>query len=404
MIAAGSSALVLAATSRAAGFGLVVLLGCAAPLIERGEPATVVSAQDVRGRLERLVSFSFRYRYHTDVPFSISADYTGIREVDDHESWSGRSGRRGEVARVELRASGADQYELVDGRWQRTERGTETRILEQAAAAVRGDSLRLVRCDERRLVYSFEPSAPILDPAQSKRLTGTLEVDRRTGLPLSLRCGDSLRTAELLIEFGRFGRAGRVRVPFVPVVEVRLRPRSRIGHSQTQQVVSTIRARFGALDWQHRIGSLGDGWRLELGRGVPSGEMEQALAIGKVELWRASWVSDTAAQNAPGLMVGGDAARRVALVRVIAANGEASAVADLLLPMAPALTFKLTVPDSVPDGRLVALVLDGRVLDVTNQHDARLRFADVGGIGTVRVLAALAVHSPLPVALIADWR
>jgi hypothetical protein len=305
---------------------------------------------------------------------------------------------------VELRAAGTDQYELRDGAWEHAERGTETRILEQAAAVVLGDSLRLVDWNARRLVYAFEPFAPIINPGRTKQLRGVLEVDRRTGLPLRVACRDSAGTAELEIRFGRFGRAGRVGLPFAPVLRLLLRPGPNSRRANVRLADGILRARFDRLGWPYRLTANRQGWTLELGRAVPPGDLALALAVGRVELRLADWAAESTPSGGSVVHVGGDAARRVAVGDLLATNRQVSAAADLSLPMSPALVIDgAALRGVVADERLVALVVDGIVLSATSLPQTPLRFGDVGNSATVRILAVLAENASLPFVLQPDY-
>lgn len=406
MTADGSSSSGLAATSRilSLAVGLALLPGCAAVIVRGPEPSPRASAAELWARLSNERSFGFRYNYRTDAPIGLSAQLAGVRDNAGRESWSGWSGRRDDPQRVELRAAGTDQYELRDGRWEHAERGTETRILEQAAAVVSGDSLRLVDHNDRRLVYAFEPLAPIINPGRTKQLQGVLEVDRRSGLPLRIACHDSARTALLEIRFGRFGRAGRVGLPFAPVQRLSLRPGSNGRRADVRRADDVLRARFDRLGWPYRLTASRQGWTLQLGRAVPPAELALVLAVGRVELHLGEWAAESMPSGGHVVNVGGDAARRVAVGGLLAANRQLSATADLSLPMSPTLVVDGEALRGVGTGeQLVALVVDGSVPGVANLRQMPLRFGDVGNSATVRILAVLTENAPLPFDLQWDY-
>jgi len=338
-------------------------------------------------RLAHLRSFGFTMSFHTDMPFAIEVKFTGAREQADREAWSGFMRRRTEVSRVELRAEGPEQYEREQSGWRRTMRGIETRVLEQGEAAFRGRSLEFAGTEHGRYLYAFKPDLPILDPTQTKKLTGVMEVDPRSGLPVRLYCSDSARTAEWELRLGRFNRAGSVDVPYEPAMTVDAIPTRPLGRAPFGRAVAVVNQRLAKLGWEHRLRRTSRGLVLLLGQPKSRRQVELLFSRGSVEIWQGRWIA-TGESTGAAVEVGGDAARRVVLERRLAANEQIAAEVRTTTPLAAALVTSAALPD---DRGPAILVVDGVAMSAARSDpDGRLVFQDIGNEDDVRVVVALA--------------
>ncbi len=380
---------------------LLTLLACSCtPFVRRGKPLSPDEA--ARGFAERLKaaqSFAFRLSYHTDIPFPLGAEFSGLRQSSDREEWNGTWTRGSERSKVALRAAGPVQYEYENGKWHRTQRGVETRVLDQLQPVVKGSRLTFMKTEAGRHFYQFTPEVPILDPTQTRKLSGTIEIDIHSGLPRNVYCSDSTRTAEWRLSFSRFNRAGRVRVPFVPVQTITVAPSRRLSRAEFRRAEQVIEARLRTTDPEAEIEPARGGLRLSMSRRLSEREVELLLGQGRVEV-RAARVT-TEADTAGSVKVGDDAATRVALGRMIAGPGSMTAelVADVpvrpglaVFPQRPGIISGSTDRDTV-----LVFVLDGAVLSAARgQADGRIVFYDLGSEDLIVVLAGVVNSGVLP--------
>jgi len=373
----------------------LLLLSCAS-VIHRPRPiAPEQAGAGAWERLTKLESFGFTLSFHTDMPFPIEVRFTGRREQPDREVWAGFMRRRTEVSRVELRAEGPDQYEKEQSGWRRTIRGIETRILEQGEGAFRGRTLEFVGTERGRYRFTFRPDLPILDPARTKKLTGVMEVDPRSGLPVRLYCSDSARTAEWELSLGRFNRAGTVDVPYQPAMTVEARPRRPLNRAEHARAVGILNRRLAKLGWDYRLRRTGRGLLLMLGQPKTRRQIELLFSRGRVEVWQGRWASSgEPADTAAVLEVGGDASRRVVLTRLLGDNERIGADARATTPLAVELETSVAVSDTAGP---VVLVLDQKALSAAEPGpDGGVAFQDIGIEDDVRVIAALAAGGVIP--------
>jgi hypothetical protein len=294
MTAAGSSssgwAQISSSARRSAPLLSVLLTFSCAGLVRSTRPM----APDQAGagaweRLARLQSFRFTLYFHTDTPFPIEVRFSGVHELADREVWSGYMRRRDEVSKVELRAEGPDQYEKEHPGWRRTIRGIETRVLEQGEGAFRGRRLEFTGSEHGRYRFTFKPDLPILDPTQTKKLTGFMEVDPYSGLPVRLYCSDSGKTAEWELRLGRFNRAGSVEVPYQPAMTVDARPANALDRAGFDRTAAILNQRLAELGWDHRLRRTGRGLTLLLGQPKSRRQVELLFSRGRVEIWQGRW-------------------------------------------------------------------------------------------------------------------
>jgi hypothetical protein len=344
-------------------------------------------------RLAQLRSFGFTLSFHTDMPLPIEVGFSGVREQADREVWSGHMRRRTELSKVELRADGPDQYEKEQSGWRRTMRGIETRVLEQGEGAFRGRPLEFAGAERGRYLFTFKPDLPILDPTQTKKLTGVMEVDVRSGLPVRLYCSDSARTAEWELRLGRFNRAGSVDVPYEPAMTVDARPARPLNRAAFGRAVAVVKERLAKLGWEHRLRRTSRGLILLLRQPKSRRQVELLFSKGSVEIWQGRWIG-TGETTGTAVEVGGDAARRVVLERRLAANEQIAAEVRTTTPLAAALVAAVALPD---DRGPAILVVDRAALSAAGSApDGKLVFQDIGNEDDVRVIAALAGGGVIP--------
>jgi hypothetical protein len=327
------------------------------------------------------------------MPLPIDVRFSGVRDQSDREVWSGYMRRRTEMSRVELRAEGSDQYEREGSVWRRTIRGIETRVLEQGEGAFRSRPLEFTGTERGRYRFAFKPDLPILDPTQTKRLSGVMEVDSRSGLPVRLYCSDSLKTAEWELRLGRFNRAGSVEVPYEPAMTVDARPTRALSRTAFGQAVAILTARLEKLGWEHRLRRTSRGLALLLGQPKSRRQVELLFSRGKVEVWQGRWAGINESTDAV-VEVGGDAARRVALEHRLASNEQLAAEVRATTPLVAALVTSVALPDD--HGPAILVVDSAAVSAASSGPDGKLVFQDIGNEDDVRVIAALAGGGVIP--------
>ncbi len=375
---------------------LVLLTFSCAGLIRNTRPmAPEQAGVGAWERLAHLRSFRFTLSFHTDTPFPIEVRFSGAREQADREVWSGYMRRRGEVSKVELRAEGSDQYEKERSGWRRTMRGIETKVLEQGEGAFRGRPLEFTGTERGRYRFAFKPDLPILDPTQTKRLTGFMEVDPHSGLPLRLYCSDSGRTAEWELRLGRFNRAGPVDVPYQPAMTVDARPTKALNRVGFDRAVAILNQRLAELGWDHRLRRTSRGLTLLLGQPKSRRQVELLFSRGSVEIWQGRWASSGETLDSGAVVeVGGDASRRVVLERLLASNERIAAEVRTTTPLAAALVTSVVMSDT---GESAILVVDHVALAAASPApEGELVFDDIGNEDDVRAIAALAMGGVIP--------
>jgi hypothetical protein len=371
----------------------VLVLSCAGSLHSARPIAAEQAGAGAWERLARLKSFGFTLSFHTDTPLPIDVRFSGVRDQSDREVWSGYMSRRAEMSRVELRAEGSDQYEKEGTGWRRTMRGIETKVLEQGEGAFRSRQLEFTGMERGRYRFAFKPDLPILDPTQTKRLSGVMEVDSRSGLPVRLYCSDSAKTAEWELRLGRFNRAGSVEVPYEPAMTVDARPTRPLSRTAFGHAVAIVTARLEKLGWGHRLRRTSRGLVLLLGQTKSRRQVELLFSRGKVEVWQGRWAGIDESTDAV-VEVGGDAARRVALEHRLASNEQLAAEVRATTPLAAALVTSVALPD---DHGPVILVVDSTAVSVASSGtDGKLAFQDIGNEDDVRVIVALAGGGVIP--------
>ena len=371
----------------------VLTLSCAGVMHNTRPLAPEQAGAGAWERLAQLRSFGFTFSFHTDMPFPIEVKFTGAREQADREVWTGFMRRRTEVSRVELRAEGPDQYEREQSGWRKTIRGIETRVLEQGEGAFRGRPFEFVGTEHGRYRFAFKPDLPILDPTQTKKLTGVMEVDPRSGLPVRLYCSDSARTAEWELRLGRFDRAGSVDVPYEPAMTVDARPTRPLSRAAFGRAVAVVNQRLEKLGWEHRLRRTSRDLVLLLGQPKSRRQVELLFSKGNVEIWQGRWIA-SGESTVAAVEVGGDAARRVVLERRLAANEQIGAEVRTTTPVAAALVTSAALSDTC--GLAILVVNRAAMSAAGSGPDGKLVFQDIGNEDDVSVIAALASGGVIP--------
>ncbi len=375
--------------------------------------------------LSRQRSFCFSLSYRTDSPLSLRAQFKGKWENPDKESWVGFWEREGVMENVRLSAVDERQLELTPAGWRITARGLEARVLEQLQQVFYGAVFKPWGEKRGRLLYQFIPNLPLIDPEGTKGLIGIVEIDKVTQLPIRIWCYDEEKTAEWEMRFGRFNRAGRVEMPFIPLFKCKLSP---VGIRLTRD-----EKRKTAMILKNRLKELGVGYRMKWGckaldltldRPLPFPSLELLFSQGRVELW-SGWLISQGEKWEPGvrssliLPIAGDVAKMVALDSLIAENSSLSAKPELNLPFQPQLRISVlsrrdtaSAPPTLlsgeasgcspPDSRrkapaVVALLVNGMVVGIGKEKGAgEFLFDDIGGEEKLRIIAVLANYPPLP--------
>ena len=274
-------------------------------------------------------------------------------------------------------------------------RGIETKVLEQGEGAFRGRQLKFIGTERGRYRFAFRPDLPILDPTQTKKLTGVMEVDPHSGLPVRLYCSDSGKTAEWELRLGRFNRAGSVGVPYQPAMTVDARPTKALNRAGFDRTVAILNQRLAELGWDHRLRRTSRGLTLLLGQPKSRRQIELLFSRGSVEIWEGRWTgSGETLDSGAAVEVGGDASRRVVLERLLASNERIAAEVRTTTPSAAALVTSVVMSDT---GKPAILVADHVALAAARPApEGKLVFDDIGNEDDVRVIAALANGGVIP--------
>ncbi len=334
-------------------------------------------------KLDSASSFRFSLSYHAGAGWGIAASFQGWRRRPDTELWAGTWTNQGVSSQVAMVASGSKQYTKGDdGQWLLTQRGVETRILDQVQAVLLDTMASLLRPG----VYGFAARMPLFDAAAAGRYQGEIRIGRN-GMPVAIAVRETGGKSGWECRFSRFGWPVRIRLPFVPAQTIRIQPETRHCCCVVQQARRRLIARFRSIGVDVRLAA---GGRVMVDQALPVSLLGMLVGQGKVELWSAVRTEDTAGQP-----VAGDVARRVRLEHWLLANRSLLARPDTLLPLSPTLTCAI-LPDSV--ARLVALVVDGQVLDVreVEPYQDKVQFSELGSSPFVAAIAAMAQAAPLP--------
>lgn len=359
--------------------GLLLCWSCA--LAARS--AELIDLRQLLARLDSASSFRFSLSYRVSAGLGIAASFQGWRRRPDTEVWAGTWNNQGVSSRVAMVASGSKQYTKGDdGQWLLTQRGVETRILDQVQAVLLDTMASLLRPG----VYGFAARMPLFDAAAAGRYQGEIRIGRN-GMPVAITVREMDGRSGWECRFSRFGWPVRIRLPFVPAQTIRIQPETRHCCCVVQQARRRLIARFRSIGVDIRLAA---GGRVLVDQALPVSLLGLLVGRGRVELWSAVRTEDTTAQP-----VASDVARRVRLRHRLLANRLLLAQPDTSLPLFPTLTCAI-LPDSVSS--MVALVVDGQVLDAreVGPYQDKVQFTELGSSALVVAIAAMAQAAPLP--------
>ncbi|MGQ9677715.1 MAG: hypothetical protein ACUVUD_00320 [bacterium] len=381
----------------------ILFLGCCPKLLKQPFEPEGVDYNYWRN-LTRLNSFSFLLYYRTDWPTAIAARYSGRYNSPDWEQWDGYWQRDNVKKLIRLRAKGDEQFEFDGTNWRKVPRGLEAKIFEQIEQVFYEVKLKYLGSGKGRIRYQFMPHLPLLDLPGRKRIIGVLEIDAKLNLPVRIYCYAEDRSAEWDMRFGRFNRAGKIKVPFVPAIRIFVTQLEKGRNYFSVKATKTIILnRLKYLGVESRLKSVGlfskSKFEVLLDRIFTRPALRMLFSIGQVELWEGEW-SDSALISA--LPVAGDVSRRVVLKKLLASNQQLNT--ELVIDLPEARRLRVTISSGAKGGGgIPVLVLDGVVLGVGVWESAeRCNFGAIGGDEVVQIIAALAEQEPLPINLRVD--
>ncbi len=351
--------------------------------------------------LAQLRAFEFSLDYQSDMPISLRGRFSGTWEGPDKESWRGYWERDGGKVRVELYARGDEQMEKEGAGWRKSPRGVETRVLEQIQQVVYNASFEFIGERSGRFLYQFRPNLPLVDPLGVKNLTGTVEIDKKSGLPLRIYCQEEGGSTRWEMRFYNFNRAKRIKIPFVPAVMVQLvnTGKRRVGCCGWKRAMTVLRSRLRRYGVDFRIKRGRNGIEVELSEKLAPRNLELLFSAGKVELWAGKWKKGDSVPGEKVFFVQGDVARAIVLNMLVAGNRQLTVEPVLDLPVEPRLRVRFPSIQGDAHG-LIALVVNDVVLDVApTVNGGECVFTNIGSDEFIRVVSVLAGEEPLPVSL-----
>ncbi|MEO0051562.1 MAG: hypothetical protein ABIK11_03325 [candidate division WOR-3 bacterium] len=383
-------------------FFLLISAGCV-PMVKK----TRVLPEEIDSRVYRRLagrkSFAFSVAYHTDVPVLLSAHSRGVWQSPDREAWDGFWIREEQKNKIRMRANGDVQFLWTDSGWQIQPRGLESKILDQLEQLLADVQLSYRGEFAGRYRFQFQPKMSLIDPLRQRSLSGILEVDVHSGLPVRVYVGDPERRAEWEARFSGFDRKVKVEIPFVPVLRLELAPERRLRGSERWLASARIGHRLRLLGIDCRQNWKKGNLELVLDQVLSRTAVELLISRGQVELWRGRWVKPGESTGGRVVQAGIDAARRVELSERLGDNTQLRAEIDTSIPLQPKLT--VTGRFAFQDSSSYVLLTDQRVLGITELAEPldagaiRLQFCDSGGADVVRALQMLFSVPPLPVSL-----
>lgn len=376
--------------------------GCM-PMISRTRVPPGGIDNRVHKRLAARSSFAFTVAYHTDAPVMISAYYRGVRVSPDLESWDGFWVRQGQKTSIRMRARGDVQYFLTGSGWTVQPRGLESDILAQLEQLLSDVQLTYAGEFRGRYRFQFRPKMSLIDPLRQKDLSGVLEIDAHTGLPVRIYLADPDRSGEWEARFYRFDRRTGVVIPFVPVLRLELMPEQPLGVCRRWQITNRLRQRFSQLGCGYQFR-----WRRQmlevlLDQNLSRSAVELLVSRGPVELWRGRRLVPGENPGGRVVQIGADAAQRVELLERLADSRQLRAELDTSIPLPPRLIVTGRFRHQEPSSYV--LLTGERVLGVTELAQplatepvtVRLQFSDPGTVDLHRALKTLFSSPPLPV-------
>ncbi len=385
-------------------FFLLISAGCV-PMLKKTRVLPEEIDNRVYRRLAGIKSFAFIVAYHTDAPVLVSTHSRGVWQNPDREAWDGFWIREGQKNAIRMRANGDVQFFWTDSGWQTQPRGLETRILGQLEQLLADVKLSYSGELNGRYRFHFQPKMSLIDPLRQKDLSGILEVDVHSGLPVRVYVGDFARRAEWEAKFFGFDRKVKVEIPFVPVLRLELAPERRLKISERWLVSARLRHRLRLLGIDCRQKWEKGNLELVLDQVLSRRAVELLISRGRLELWQGRWVKPGESTGGRVVQAGIDAARQVELLERLGNNSQLQAEVDTSIPLEPKLT--VTGRFAVQDSSSYVLLTDQRVLGITELAEpfdagsvaTRLHFLDSDGADILRTIQMLFLVPPLPVSL-----
>uniref|UniRef100_A0A7C3IXF6 Uncharacterized protein n=1 Tax=candidate division WOR-3 bacterium TaxID=2052148 RepID=A0A7C3IXF6_UNCW3 len=385
-------------------FFLLIPAGCV-PIIRKTRVLPDEIDNRVYRRLAGRKSFAFNVAYHTDAPVLLSAHSRGVWQRPDREAWDGFWIRGGQKNAIRMRANGDVQFFWTDSGWQIQPRGLESKILDQLEQLLADVQLSYRGEFAGRYRFQFQPNMSLIDPLRQKNLSGILDVDIHSGLPVRVYVGDPERRAEWEARFSGFDRKVRVEIPFVPVLRLELAPERRLRINERRLVSARLQHRLRLMEIGCRQNWEKGNLELVLDQVLSRTAVELLTCRGQVELWRGRWVKPGESAGGRVVQAGIDAARRVELLERLGDNSQLQAEVDTSIPLQPKLT--VTGRFAFQDSSSYILLADQRVLGVTEIAEpldagavaTRLHFSDSDGPDILRTIQMLFSVPPLPVSL-----
>lgn len=382
----------------------ILLLGCNSRILIKQSFDPERIDRNYWETLTRLNSFSFSLYYRTDWPTTLNVKYSGRYNSPDREQWDGYWEQDDEKKVIRLRAWGKRQFEMEGTAWRKMPRGLESKIFDQIEQVLHDAHLEYLGLKKGRFRYRFKPHLPLLDLPEQKHMSGVLEIDAKSYLPVRIYCWADDRSAEWDMRFDRFNRAGRIKFPFIPAVKIVVTPlKGGVNFFRINQAQAIIRNRLKHLGIEFQLKSMGvfpnSKFAVLMDRVFTRPALRMLFGVGRVEVWGGEW-SDRAGVSGVTLPVGRDASKQVVLKTLLAGNQELNAELVPELSVAPP-RLRVTISSGEKrGGELPVLVLDGMVLGVGVWEEGdRCSFSDIRGEETARIVAALAGQKPLPLEL-----
>jgi len=362
--------------------------------------AASANGLNLPGRLSQLYSFEFSLDYQTDTPILLRGHFSGIWQNHDKEFWNGIWERNREKVTVKLYGDGEEQLEKTGPEWRKSPRGIETRVLKQIEQVVYNTTFEFIGEKPGRLLYQFIPSLPLIDPLRFKKLSGIVEIDKKSGLPVRIYCWAEGSIGKWEMKFYSFNRAKKITVPFIPVLKLRIvNPEQRMSCVAWKRTTAILKTRLKQFGIDFRVKRIRGGLELDLSQKLAPRNLELLFSNGKVEIWTSKKVDENNLSEEKVFFIQGDAAQPIVLSQLVGVNRQLRVEPIFELPVEPKL--KVCFPFlQENDYQLIALVINDIVLDAVNpvKKDECI-FTNIGSEEVARIISALASQEPLSVTL-----
>uniref|UniRef100_A0A7V3V032 Uncharacterized protein n=1 Tax=candidate division WOR-3 bacterium TaxID=2052148 RepID=A0A7V3V032_UNCW3 len=377
---------------------------CIYPVENQKYPIEKINA-DIYKELTRLKTFRFTLWYRTDMPVHLTARYTGQWEGPDKELWDGFLNRDGVKQQVRLRAKNDVQFILTDSGWQVQPRGLETQIFSQLEQMFIDVQLNYTGQVHNNYCFEFKPRMTLIDPLRLKDITGELEVDRTSGLPVRIYLTNAQKSAEWELRLSHFNRAGKVQIPFVAATKLYLFSPHCLHCKVRKKFTRMFINRLDRIRIDYRLKWRGNCLQVQLERVLSRAALELLSTRGKVELWRGRWLGLKETAMGKVLGVGIDPASRVELLEKIGENSSLISEIDSLTSQKQKLIVEAGGGNQNLDSKYI-LLIDDRVIGITDDvrvfagkdegHKTVLIFSDIAPEEVLPIISALINSQPLP--------